>query len=209
MRARGPSRRSRPPLAAVGCESFNSCGSRHKLNSCGAQAPVALQGQGGKPLAPAGRLLPLSLGSPALGLGQHVGSFSCSSQAAAKSSTVVPDGSECSSPSGPRWRPCSASSALPFTAFTSSSTLLVSASQMCTRTVWRACDDTGYCALFLELLSPAGRAGAKHLTSSPPPNKLQVIACCWPRDHATLLFTGVEEPRHHSKLLFSMKTACS
>ena len=44
---------------------------------------------------------------------------------------------------------------------------------------------------------------------NPNPNKLQVITMLLAQGPCPLLFKGTKEPRHHSKLLFSMKTSCS
>ena len=92
---------------------------------------------------------------------------------------------ECSSPSGPHWRPCSASSTLLFAAFT----LLFYPPCQCFsdvhQTVWRACDNTEYCTLFLELPSQQvpGRSRASDFLT-PALTSCRWWRCSWPRDHA-------------------------
>ena len=113
----------------------------HRL-SCSAACGIFLE-QGSKPSLWHGQAdsLPLSCqGSPAPGSYlQHVRSFSCSSQAAAKSSTLSLMGVFVSIRAALAVLLCLTSCSL--LSLPSSSTLLVSAAQMCTRTVGRACDN--------------------------------------------------------------------
>ena len=182
----------------------------HRL-SCSAAYGIFLD-QGSKPSLwhwQADSLPPSHQGSPAPGLSCSVWGLLVAARRLQPRVLHCPWW-ECSSPSGPHWRPCSASSTLLFAAFT----LLFYPPCECFSDVHQnRLEGLWQHRVLHPLLGTPESAGPRQEPSislpNPSPNKLLVMTMLPAQGPCPLLFTGVEAPWHHSKLLFSMKTACS